>query len=97
MKAFYWSPYRVLLVERTEPTGTNTVLKLDMQYLLWYQTRNPSALRIRPSLRKEFSIVIDNVEDFQIKGDYMFTVKNSKASIMMLYACRIFFMKIDKI
>ncbi|KAL6422754.1 hypothetical protein ACFW04_010753 [Cataglyphis niger] len=78
VKAFYWSPHRVLLVERTEPTGTNTVLKLDMQYLLWFQTRNFSTLRMRPSLRKEFGVVVENVEDFQIKGDYMFTVKNSK-------------------
>ncbi|XP_025152986.1 sortilin-related receptor isoform X2 [Harpegnathos saltator] len=78
VKAFFWSPYQVLYVERTEPSGSNTVLKLDIKNLLAYQ-RNANALRIRLSIRKEFVPVIQNVEDFQIRGDYMFaTMKNSK-------------------
>lgn len=93
VKAFYWSPYRVLLVERIEPTETNTVWKLDIQYLLWYQTRHPSSLRIRPALRREFAVVIENVEDFQIKGDYMFAIKNSKASMMLSCIESFFFAK----
>ncbi|KAL0117855.1 hypothetical protein PUN28_008920 [Cardiocondyla obscurior] len=78
VKAFFWSPYRVLLVERTEPSGLNTVLKLDLRNLPWYQRAN-NALRVRMSIRKEFVVVIQNVEDFQIRGDYMFaTMKSSK-------------------
>lgn len=88
VKAFFWSPYRTLFVERIEPTGVNTVLKLDMQNLgfMWMQ-RLSSPLRIRTAIRKEFIVVIQNVEDFQIRGDYMFaTMKNAKVSIAMLRA-----------
>lgn len=83
VKAFFWSPYRILLVERTEPSGMNTVLKLDLRNLPWYQ-RASNAMRVRMSIRKEFIVVIQNVEDFQVRGDYMFaTMKNSKVSIML--------------
>jgi hypothetical protein len=80
VKAFFWSSNRVLYVERTEFNGVgNTVLKLDLRNWPWYQRTNNS-LRIRLSIRKEFTVVIENVEDFQIRGDYMFaTKKNSKA------------------
>jgi len=80
VKAFFWSSNRVLYVERTEFNGMgNTVLKLDLRNWPWYQRTNNS-LRIRLSIRKEFTVVIENVEDFQIRGDYMFaTKKNSKA------------------
>lgn len=81
VKAFFWSPYRVLLVERTEPSGLNTVLKLDQRGNPWYKREN-TPLRMRMSMRKEFIVVIQNVEDFQIRGDYMFaTMKNSKVNV----------------
>ncbi|EZA49376.1 Sortilin-related receptor [Ooceraea biroi] len=79
VKAFFWSPQRVLYVERTESDGVgNTVLRLDLRNWPWFQRANNS-LRTRWSIRKEFTTVIENVEDFQIRGDYMFaTMKNSK-------------------
>lgn len=84
VKAFFWSPNRILLVERIEPSGLNTVLKLDLRNLPWYQRAN-NALRVRMSIRKEFIVVIQNVEDFQVRGDYMFaTMKNSKVIVTML-------------
>lgn len=84
VKAFFWSPNRVLLVERIEPSGLNTVLKLDLLNLPWYQ-RTSNTLRVRMSIRKEFTVVIEDVEDFQVRGDYMFaTKKNSKVIVTML-------------
>ncbi|XP_011882721.1 PREDICTED: sortilin-related receptor-like [Vollenhovia emeryi] len=78
VKAFFWSPYRLLLVERSDAYGLNTVLKLDLKNFPW-QPRTNTATRVRTSIRKEFTIIIQNVEDFQIRGDYMFaTMKNSK-------------------
>lgn len=85
VKAFFWSSNRMLLVERTEPSGANTIMKLDMRTFSWFQ-RGSSALRLRLSIRKEFVPVIQNVQDFQIRGDYMFaTMKNLKVNIMVLH------------
>lgn len=69
-------------MERYEPNGSNTVLKLDMKNFL-ASLRNANVQRMRYiAVRKEFVPVIQNVEDFQIRGDYMFaTMKNSKASV----------------
>ena len=74
VKAFFWSPYRELLVERMEPDGANTVLKLDLRNISSF-IRGNNQLRARMSIRKEFIVVVENVEDFQIRGDFMFAVK----------------------
>jgi len=85
VKAFFWSPVRVLLVERTEPNGLNTVLKLDLRNFPWYQRGN-NPLRVRISIRKDFIPIIENVEDFQMRGDYMFaTRKRVRIRITELY------------
>lgn len=83
VKAFFWSPHRGLLVERAEPTGLNTILQLDLRDLYQFLYQRSLNLRLRFFIRKEFSVVIQNIEDFQIKGDYMFaTRKNSKVGVM---------------
>ncbi|KAG5337450.1 SORL protein, partial [Acromyrmex charruanus] len=74
VKAFFWSPYRELLIERMEPDGANTVLKLDLRNISSF-IRGNNQLRARMSIRKEFIVVVENVEDFQIRGDFMFAVK----------------------
>lgn len=84
VKAFFWSPSRVLLVERIEPIGLNTVLKFDVRNLSTYQ-KGSNILRTRMNLRKEFTVVIQNIQDFQIRGDYMFATskKSSKVNITL--------------
>jgi len=57
-----------------EPDGANTVLKLDLRNISSF-IRGNNQLRTRLSIRKEFIVVIENVEDFQIRGDFMFAVK----------------------
>jgi len=90
VKAFFWSPNRVLLVERIEPSGLNTVLKLDLLNLPWYQRAN-NALRVRMSIRKEFTVVIEDVEDFQVRGDYMFATRKNFKVMLRCYvkSCKI--------
>lgn len=88
VKAFFWSPQRVLYVERTEFNGMgNTVLKSDLRNWTWYLRPN-NTLQARLAIRKQFTTVIENVEDFQIRGDYMFaTRKNSKVNIISDVIC----------
>ncbi|XP_046815781.1 sortilin-related receptor-like isoform X1 [Vespa crabro] len=101
VKAFFWSSQCTILVERTEPSGSNTVLRaryedvvlhgrMEIHDLLIHDFQH--RLSLSPILRKEIpflteanhypgesNVVIRNVEDFQIRGDYMFaTSKSSK-------------------
>ncbi|XP_011301031.1 sortilin-related receptor [Fopius arisanus] len=65
VKAFFWSTLRPtsVLIERAEPSGKNTVVDVNI---------------ISASRGKhEPKLVIDNVRDFEIRGDYMFATKSS--------------------
>ncbi|XP_033333706.1 sortilin-related receptor [Megalopta genalis] len=73
VKAFFWSPLSSLIIERIGRSGSNTVLEWPDFYnsVLYSQ-----AIIIADRALK---IVIRNVEDFQIRGDYRFaTSKNIK-------------------
>lgn len=65
VKAFYWTSERPksLIIERSEALGRNTVVNLGTVQL--WSSRN-------------YSRVITGVEDFQIRGDYMFATKKSR-------------------
>ncbi|XP_034183961.1 sortilin-related receptor [Osmia lignaria lignaria] len=74
VKAFFWSPLPALIVERIEPSGLNSVWQLDLEY--WMSTK----------FNEEFTVVITNVEDFQIRGDYRFaTMKKNGTENLDLY------------
>ncbi|XP_012150619.1 sortilin-related receptor isoform X2 [Megachile rotundata] len=70
VKAFFWSPLPALVVERIEPSGSNSVWQLDLTYL-WDEIQDVT------KLKNEFAVVITNVEDFQIRGDYRFATSKS--------------------
>ncbi|XP_016840986.1 sortilin-related receptor, L(DLR class) A repeats-containing-like isoform X2 [Nasonia vitripennis] len=63
VKAFFWTNSRPknLLIERTEPSGQNNVIDLGHNAWKWS--------------KRNYTEVISNVEDFQIRGDYMFATK----------------------
>ncbi|XP_020710796.1 sortilin-related receptor isoform X2 [Athalia rosae] len=71
VKAFFWTTTqpKALLVERNEPSGVNTVL-------------SSTALFQTP---RNFTVVISNVEDFQVRGDYMFATKKNGNNDLDLY------------
>ncbi|XP_043466543.1 sortilin-related receptor-like isoform X3 [Leptopilina heterotoma] len=72
VKAFYWTTERPksLIIERAEALGRNTVVNLGTVQL--WSSRN-------------YSRVITGVEDFQIRGDYMFATKKSRTGNLDLY------------
>ena len=65
VKAFFWSNSqpKTLLVERVEPNGHNHVLELNVMG--------------NTDRERNVRVVIDNVEDFQIRGDWMFATKEA--------------------
>ncbi|XP_053974316.1 sortilin-related receptor-like [Hylaeus volcanicus] len=76
VKAFFWSSTSTLVVERIEPSGSNTVLELPLLQLWYPMSRYRSEMRM---FNRSFTVVMTNVEDFQIRGDYRFaTSKNTK-------------------
>lgn len=81
VKAFFWSSTPTLVVERMEPSGSNSVWELDLAYLPFYQMfKNRPKMRM---LNESFTVIIVNVEDFQIRGDYKFaTSKDTKVGSM---------------
>ena len=62
VKAFYWTSERPksLIIERAEAMGRNTVINLGT---------------VNQWVARNYSRVITGVEDFQIRGDYMFATK----------------------
>lgn len=71
MKAFFWSPAPALIIERMHSDGRNTVYQIDLQNNL----QNDSVTR----LIEPFTLIISDVEDFQIRGDYRFATSKKKA------------------
>lgn len=68
VKAFFWTNSRPknLLIERIEPSGQNNVIDLGPNAWKWS--------------KRNYTEVISNVEDFQIRGDYMFATKKVRSS-----------------
>lgn len=62
VKAFYWTSERPksLIIERAEAMGRNTVINLGT---------------VNHWTARNYARVITGVEDFQIRGDYMFATK----------------------
>jgi hypothetical protein len=77
VKAFFWTNTKPksLLIERTGPGGQNNVIDLG-----------PSRIRWRWGPRR-YTEVISNVEDFQIRGDYMFATKKVYNNKVLLFKC----------
>lgn len=74
VKAFFWSPAPALIIERMHSDGRNTVYQIDLQNNL---LKDSVTRLIGPS-----TVIISEVEDFQIRGDYRFaTSKKIKARI----------------
>ncbi|XP_023246072.1 sortilin-related receptor isoform X2 [Copidosoma floridanum] len=69
VKAFFWTNSRPksLLIERIEPSGQNNVIDLGSNPWRWS--------------KRNYTEVIGNVEDFQIRGDYMFATKKVTKTI----------------
>ncbi|CAL7939536.1 unnamed protein product [Xylocopa violacea] len=65
VKAFFWSPAPALVIERMDPTGTNTVCEFDLQT----NSLKDAAIHM---VAEPLSVVISDVEDFQIRGDFRF-------------------------
>lgn len=76
VKAFFWSSSPVVVIERMSPSGSNTVLELPWTHII------DRLLKVGPdkgSLNESLTVVMTNVEDFQMKGDYRFaTSKDTK-------------------
>ena len=71
IKAFFWSSSAALIIERAHSDGRNTVYQIDLQNNLL----KDSVARSEP-----LTVIISDVEDFQIRGDYRFaTSKKMKA------------------
>ncbi|XP_014221695.1 sortilin-related receptor-like [Trichogramma pretiosum] len=68
VKAFYWTNGRPknLLIERAEPGGQNNVIDLGHDPWKWS--------------KRNYTGVISGIEDFQIRGDYMFATKKQPMS-----------------
>ncbi|XP_031838991.2 sortilin-related receptor [Nomia melanderi] len=77
VKAFFWSSSPVVVIERMSPSGSNTVLELPWTHII------DRLLKVGPdkgSLNESLTVVMTNVEDFQMKGDYRFaTSKDTKS------------------
>ncbi|XP_063978327.1 sortilin-related receptor-like [Diachasmimorpha longicaudata] len=65
VKAFFWSSLRPdsVLIERAEPFGKNTVVDVN--------------LASSKQDQRDSKLIIDNVLDFEIKGEYMFAIKSA--------------------
>lgn len=71
VKAFFWSPSPSLVIERMEPSGSNNVVEWT-DFYQFVKNDTDFGLEVLP-------LVIGNVEDFQIRGDYRFaTSKDTK-------------------
>lgn len=68
VKAFFWTndKPKSLLIERNEPSGHNHVINLGSDINLW--------------LTRNYTAVINDIVDFQVKGDYMFATKKSTSN-----------------
>lgn len=89
VKAFFWSPTPNLLIERIEPSGSNTVWQLSFKDKLLYPI-NELQTKEMQTLDESFTVVTTNVEDFQIRGDYKFaTSKDTKVCNKRFSDCNI--------
>ncbi|XP_076656222.1 sortilin-related receptor isoform X2 [Halictus rubicundus] len=70
VKAFFWSPSTSLVIERMEASGSNNVVEWT-DFYQYVKNDTDSGLKVLP-------LVIGNVEDFQIRGDYRFATSKDK-------------------
>lgn len=63
VKSFFWTSSRPksLIIERIEPSGRSTVINMGHIRVDW--------------LKRNYTAVINDVVDFQMRSDYMFATK----------------------
>ncbi|XP_058808716.1 sortilin-related receptor-like [Phymastichus coffea] len=76
VKAFFWTAgsSKSLLIQRREPTGDYSVVDYGSNIQNWRHH----------TLSRTYQLVINNIQEFQIRGDYMFATKKSANSTLGL-------------
>ncbi|XP_076622054.1 sortilin-related receptor [Colletes latitarsis] len=82
VKAFFWSSTHNIVIEHMLPSGSNTVLEfplLEEKLDSMNRTIQFESLAWNILFNRSLAVVITNVEDFQIRGNYRFaTSKDGK-------------------